>query len=311
MKVLVTGGDGFIGSWLLRELRHMEDLRSLGLDLQISLWNKDLKIRVLDLCDRFVIEALLAGERPDVVVLNGAIKGLDACERNPQAISVNVFSQAPFLEYALRNGTHVIFISSDMVFGGCGKPPFAEGDSVAAGNAYGAMKIAGEQLVRMMPLWAIVRTALVYGPMGATEHSRLLPTLKCETLTNQSHLIHWSVARSRCGLSVPLAENILCTPTYIRDLTQGLCRIISTRAKGVYHCSGGDRVSRFDMGRKATTYGGRPEHVVPFQADANELRPMDVSLDNRQTVAALGMKMTSIDDGLRLSLSDRIGADGD
>ena len=303
MKVLVTGGDGFIGSWLHRELGALGGITVAGMDLQVSPWNVDLQLTVLDLCDRSGVERLLEKEQPDVIVLNGAIKVLDTCERNARALNVNVFSQAPFLEYALRRNTHVIFISSDMAFGGCTRPPYAEGDPVAANNAYGAMKIACEQLARTMETWTIVRTALVYGPMCSGEKKKLLPILQGDNLTNQSHLIHWSCARSACGLKVPLAENVFCTPTYIGDLVRGLGRIVEGRRTGVFHCAGSDRISRFEMGRRAAAYGGRPDCLTAFKAEPDELRPMEVSLDGRWTMDTLGMTPTPIDVGIRLSLA--------
>ncbi len=304
MKVLITGANGFIGSFLLRYLCS-NDIESLGIDRCLDRWNDDIPIEIADLCDHDKICEVLNRFQPDTIVLNGAIKGLDTCENNLHAVQVNVFSGIPFYEYAFHRDVHLIGISSDMAFGGAVNHPSAENDPPSPANAYGIMKTVNEYLLKLFPDSAVVRTALVYGPMHPEEYQVYCQNWLQDEIQNQSHLIHWTAYRCQMNQTVNMADNIFCNPTFIDDLVRGLERIIRLRKKGVFHCCGSERFSRYEIALDVAKLIGKPEMVRSFHSPEN-LRPFDVTLSNQKTVSELELEPTPLGQGLRSSLQDFI-----
>jgi dTDP-4-dehydrorhamnose reductase len=307
-RVLVTGANGFIGSRLLTAVAGNRGVAAAaGIDLVRSSWTTDLPIHPIDLCDGKEIASFLNEFKPDAMVLNGAIKGLDACARSSRALAVNVFSHAPFIEYALKNGSHVVFISSDMVFGGCTGGPFDEWHPLKSNNAYGAMKIAGEQIVGIVPDHAIVRTALVCGTFSALETQEFRAAWLVGELQNQTHLPLWCACRALHGQQVRLASNVFSTPTFVDDLVKDLTSILLSRICGIFHCCGRERLSRFEMGRLSLRPLGLENRVTGFVLPVNDVRPLDVSLANTRTCTILNSEPIPMTEALRRTVTETPG----
>ena len=86
MNILITGADGFIGSRLMRFLLNDSAEHSLtGIDINHSPWNNDLPISICDLADNDAVNSILEARRPETIVLNGALKGLELCQTETYA----------------------------------------------------------------------------------------------------------------------------------------------------------------------------------------------------------------------------------
>ena len=185
MKVLVTGGGGFIGSHLC------ETLVGLGRDV-IALDNFDpfydeaikrrniagclehnrFKLVEGDIRDRPCVESLLEEVRPEIVVHLAAKAGVRPSIADPPGYQdVNVHGTVVLLEAAQKFSVKkFIFGSSSSVYGNNKKIPFAETDNVDGPiSPYAATKKAGELLCYTYHhLYGIDTTCLrfftVYGP---------------------------------------------------------------------------------------------------------------------------------------------------
>ncbi len=302
VRTLITGANGFIGSRLLQTMQAYWPHECVGIDVHHHDWHRQLPIEQVDLRDQQRVTELLADYKPEVLVLSGAIKGLENCEKNPDAVLVNVFSMRPFLEYAIQQDAHVVFLSSDMVFGARRDAPFHERSYVAANNAYGAMKIAGEQLVSIVPRHTAVRTALVYGPMYPQEVAHYHQKMVDPVLSNQSWLPLWIALRALHGDVTELARNIYCTPTYIDDLTAALHAIVERGIVGTIHSCGHDRVSRYEVGEYVVQALQKSEMIRGFHADDTGLRPLDVALSDVESYPILQTPITRIQSGILTTL---------
>ncbi len=154
MKVLVTGGSGMLGRDLERTLR------SNGFDVTAAA-RADLDVTRADACREMV-----AGH--DVVVNAAAWTKVDEAEtREADAFAVNALGAANVARACRESSARVIQISTDYVFAGDGKAPYAESADIAPICAYGRTKASGEWAVRAeCPDSLIVRTAWLYGAGG-------------------------------------------------------------------------------------------------------------------------------------------------
>jgi UDP-glucuronate 4-epimerase len=177
MRVLLTGGAGFIGSHLLERLIARGDDVAVIDDFN-DYYDPAIKRRNLPrggfrLHEQDIRAAadLVAKEKPDVVIHLAARAGVRPSLADPALYeSVNVTGTLTLLEACRRNGVgRFLFASSSSVYGN-GKAPSSEDDEgLAPISPYGISKLMGEHYVRIYShLHGIRATCLrfftVYGP---------------------------------------------------------------------------------------------------------------------------------------------------
>lgn len=174
MRILVTGGAGFIGSHVAdaylaagHEVGVVDDLSTgtrENLDPRASFWQVD--IRSADL------EAILADFRPDVINHHAAQMSVSASVRDPRRdADINILGTLNLLEAAVRHGVaRVVFASTGgAMYGDQDAVPTAETVFPRPVSPYGVAKLAAERYLHayqaMHGLRAIaLRYANVYGP---------------------------------------------------------------------------------------------------------------------------------------------------
>ena len=148
MKLVVTGGSGYLGSELLRR----SDAVGLG--------SADVDVR-----DAAAVERVLASHRPEVVI-HTAYR-----QDPPDAWPVNVDGSRHVARAARRLGARLIHVSTDVVFGGRLGRPYVETDPPDPVTEYGRSKATAEDVVHEeRPDALIVRTSLIYGGETPSKH---------------------------------------------------------------------------------------------------------------------------------------------
>jgi len=178
-KILITGGTGFIGSHLANKLSKNNEVivyDNLSRCSQIKL-NENIKFIKGDICD---IETLNQVDSDiDIIYHLAAVsRVLESIENPRKCFDVNVNATFNVVEFAGKIGSKLVFSSSREVYGDAQYIPVDEGHPHNPKNPYGASKLAGELVVRIMSeiygiQHTIIRLSNVY---GKGDFKRVIPT---------------------------------------------------------------------------------------------------------------------------------------
>ena len=170
MKVVVTGGAGFIGSAVVRLLIEETDAEVVNVDKLTYAGNLASLARIdhspryrfvrADICDKRAMEDLFAAVRPDVVMHLAAESHVDRSIDGPAAfIDTNIVGTYVLLEAARthwaalppgkRDAFRFHHVSTDEVYGSLGAEGlFTETTPYAPSSPYSASKASADHLVR-------------------------------------------------------------------------------------------------------------------------------------------------------------------
>ncbi len=191
MKLLITGGLGFIGSNFVRHiLTKYPDYKVINLDKMTYAGNpenlqdieNDSRYQFVkgDICDKELINELISGEKPDAIINFAAETHVDRSILDPDAfIKTDIFGTHNLLE-AVRNYQikKYLQISTDEVYGSTEKGKFIEEDNLKPNSPYSASKAGADLLARAyyktynLPI-LITRSSNNYGPYQYPE--KLIP----------------------------------------------------------------------------------------------------------------------------------------
>ena len=182
MKILITGGAGYIGSHTLLELikaghkavvvdslinGHAEAIGRVG-----RLTNTDVQLVVGDIRDKPFLESVFTEFAPDAVIHFAGLKAVGESVENPLAYyDVNVSGSRVLLEVMQSHCcTKIVFSSSATVYGEPQYLPYDENHPVAPINPYGRTKLMVEQMLGDWSAARPERSAIslrYFNPVGA------------------------------------------------------------------------------------------------------------------------------------------------
>jgi dTDP-4-dehydrorhamnose reductase len=294
MKILLTGSNGMLGSSLAEKLsQSAHQIWATGKGecrLPSHLFHTNFHYQSLDITQKEEVEDVIKSIKPDTIIHSAALTQVDDCEQNKSlCYSINVDGTRHLLASAEDINSRFCLISTDFVFSG-EDGPYAENDATGAVNYYGQTKELAEQLVMASRLnWSIARTILLYG--------------KAEP-SKRSNFIYWVKQNLEAGKQIKVVNDQIRTPTYIPDLVNGISLIINKGARGIFHLSGKDILTPYQMAVLIAKHLNLNETLLePVDASTFTqlgIRPLKTGFMIDRAVKELGYEATAFEKALSL-----------
>ena len=289
MKILVTGSNGFVGSYVVAQLLkdgHEVFASSRTGDLS-SFSNSNINYRFVqvDLTDPFALHDVFEFVQPDVVVHCGAMSKPDDCEKHQAAaFDVNVFSTVQLLLNAEAYQSHFVF--------GGNKGLYKEEDELAPLSYYAKTKRDAEEAVmEYVYRWTIVRTCFVYG----------------KPLYGRNDFVSMIAEKLRNHEPFNVVNDQERTPTYAPDLASGISEIIKRSATGIYHLAGEGVYTPYQIAMATAQELGITDHQLKpvTRNEFKELaeRPLKSGLSIEKAIKDLDYHPVSFEEGLTKTLA--------
>ena len=270
--MLITGGSGYLGGWVVRLARAHWDVTATFLahtpDEPGADWHR------LDVREKAQVESLMHQIHPTVVVHTAALNPMQATDFD----AVNVDGTRHVARAAAGIGARLIHISTDALFDGQ-KGNYTEDDPPSPITPYGRSKALAEEAVRDAGGEAVtVRTSLIYGWQ---------PTV--------ARAAQWMLDDLRAGKPVRLWTNELRCPIWVEDLAAAVVELAGLSYTGVLNMAGAQTLSRYEFGTRLLRFHGvDPSSVTP----ADKPTPLDGTLDCSRARELLETPLPGVDEVL-------------
>ncbi|MFC2125410.1 dTDP-4-dehydrorhamnose reductase [Bacteroidota bacterium] len=291
MKILITGANGLLGQKLVKLFLANSGYNIIATSQNSARFDTNvdkLDFHQLDIIKPDDILELIQISRPDVIIHTAAITQVDDCELNPDNCwKVNVEGTRNMAMAARDIGAFLIHLSTDFVFDG-ENGPYCETDETNPISKYGESKLESESIVQsILERYAIVRTVLVYGYLSDM---------------TRSNIVLWVKNSLEKGEEIRVVTDQLRTPTLAEDLAMGCKLIADLKETGIFHISGKDLLSPYDMAIQTARYFMLDEGLIRkanagnFTQDAKRPPRTGFIIDKAKSI--LGYKPRSFEEGL-------------
>ena len=310
MKILVTGGAGFIGSnFVYYELDNYPNDEVVCLDkltyagnletLEIAMKNPKFKFVKGDIADRIFVDELFASEQPDVVVNFAAESHVDRSIENPEIfLQTNVIGTSVLMDACRKYGNiRYHQVSTDEVYGDLplDRPDlfFTETTPLHTSSPYSASKASADLLVQAyyrtykLPV-TISRCSNNYGPYHFPE--KLIPLMIANALNDKKLPVYGKGENVRDWL-------------YVEDHCSAIDLIIRKGKIGeVYNIGGHNERTNLEVVKTIIKELGKSEDLIEFVTD----RPghdRRYAIDPTKIHNELGwLPATKFDDGIKKTI---------
>jgi dTDP-4-dehydrorhamnose reductase len=229
----------------------------------------------LDICDHSAVDAAYTQVQPDVVFNCAAFHNVEVCEREREmAWRVNVDAVQRLAERQVP----LVHFSTNYVFDGQRREPYAETDCPAPRSVYALSKLAGEHAALAYGAHAlVVRTAGLYGLQGSASKG--------------GNFVQRMLARARDRQPIRVVSDQRLAPTFTADLASAVVDAAERGAAGIVHLTASGDCSWHEFTEaimELARVGARVEATTTATARGGADRPLNGVLA-RPRADALGL----------------------
>ncbi len=228
MKVLVTGGSGYIGRVMIESLLNRGDsvtiLDNMLYGNHIDSWEQKPEVVVGDVTHEDSLQKAIA--RTDAVIHLAAIVGDQACDVDKdRAIHTNYLATRNIAHHCARTNKRMVFFSTCSVYGSKPGSVISERDTVLPLSIYAITKLAAEEAIQNSGSdYVILRLGTVYG---------YSPRMRFDLVIN----LMVAQALRRGKISVFGGEQFRPF-VHVRDVVENALRVLDSRANGLFNLGG-------------------------------------------------------------------------
>src|SRR5580700_12349738 len=241
-----------------------------------------------DVSDSAQVDRVLGALQADVVISTAAFHKVEECEKQPaQSFAVNAAGPRNLALACRQNNAVLVHFSTDYVFDGTERRPYAESDLPRPLNVYGVSKLAGEHMLRLT--WErhfVIRTCGLYGVAGSAGKG--------------GNFVETMLKKASEAAPVRVVNDQVLTPTFTPDLAESVSQLIKTEAYGLYHISAEGECSWHGFARKIFEMEKLAVDLKPVSSTefSSPVQRPAYSVLSKQKLNKIGIKMPKWEDGL-------------
>lgn len=289
-KILITGSNGLLGQKLVYLLANHSDITLIATARGKNRlpFTEGYEYQEMDITNPEQVSEVIEKVKPNAIIHTAAMTNVDQCEFEKDLCwAMNVKAVEYLTEACEKQDIYFCHLSTDFVFDGTAGP-YSEEAQPSPVSYYGWTKYAAEEVVKRSKCrWSIARTVLVYGIVSDM---------------SRSNIILWVKKSLEEGKNIKVVTDQFRTPTLAEDLAKGCWLMTEKEAEGIFHISGKDFLTPYEMAIKTADFFHLDKSLIS-EADSSNFsqpakRPPRTGFILDKAISVLGYNPVSFEEGI-------------
>lgn len=274
IKALVIGATGFVGSYLIEEIRNTLLCNIIATNLETeTIYQNNIKLKKLDILDYNAVYSLIGEYRPEYIFHLAAQSSVSLAWKKPELTAdININGSLNILE-AIKNTNYspkILMVGSGEEYGYIEKIPIDEEDSLKPGNIYAVTKACQNMISKVYCKAYDMKIIMVrsFNHIGPNQS----PTFVIADFCRQVVEIEKGIRKE----SVIKVGNLSAKRDFldVRDVVKAYVKLIQFGKNGeTYNVGRGKSIKISDV---LNIILRNSERNIKIEIDKERLRPLDV-----------------------------------